>query len=324
VISRDDPAVRWCFVTRFVGVDLGATTLSVVVADDTGTVLGRLDSTTPTAADASGLRDALFESIATACERGDVDPRAVRAIGIASVGPIDGSAIRDPVNLPNVDRFEVVGPVAERFDCDARLVNDATAGAIAEAAASGDDHLVYLTLSTGIGAGVVAGGRPLFGHRSNAGEVGHLTLDPTAEVLCGCGATGHWEAFSGGANLVAHARSIAADGVETGIDLESAEPADLLEAVGTNLLATRLADRVATWNAIGVSSVVHAYDPARIVVGGGVALNHPETVVDPIRTRLPDHCLDGAPPVALPQFGADAPVRGALEMVSWKSGDRNR
>ncbi len=312
--SADSP-IRWIPVTPFVGVDVGATTFSVLVADENGTVRGRIDEPTPNAVDGSGLQEALLDAIGEACDRAGADPEAVTAAGIAAVGPIEGTSVHHPVNLPNVDRLELVDPVADRFGCEVRLLNDATAGAIAEAAASEDDHLAYLTLSTGIGAGVIAGGRPLHGHRSNAGEVGHLTLDPDAEVRCGCGALGHWEAFCGGANLVAHARLIAAEGVETEIDLESVGPPDLLEKVGTDPLATRLADRIATWNATGIASVVHAYDPARIVVGGGIALTHPETIVDPIRDRLPERCLHTAPPVELPHYGADAPVRGALEVV---------
>lgn len=311
-------------MTVFVGVDLGATTLTVLVSDETGRILGRIDTTTPDATGDTDLQDALVEAIADACVRAGVDTDSVTAVGIASVGPLEGTAICNPVNLPTVDRLDVVGPVADRYGCRVRLVNDATAGAIAEAAARGDDHLAYLTLSTGVGAGVVAAGRPLRGHRSNAGEVGHLTLDPDADVTCGCGGSGHWEAFCGGANLVEHARSIAADGVETDIDLESAEPADLLESVRSDPLATELADRMATWNVIGAAALVHAYDPARIVVGGAVALNHPETVVDPIREGLPDHCIHAPPAVELPHFGADAPVRGALELVSPESSDRNR
>lgn len=307
-----------------VGVDLGATTLTVLVADETGTVMGRIDTATPDAADDSDLQDFLCDTITDACEGAGVDANTVTAVGVASVGPIEGTALSNPVNLPNVDRVDVVGPIEDRYGCEVRLVNDATAGAIAEAAARGDDHLAYLTLSTGVGAGVVAAGRPLRGHRSNAGEVGHLTLDPDAGVTCGCGATGHWEAFCGGTNLVEYARSIAADGVETEIDLESATPAALLERVGSDPLASVLADRIGTWNAIGTAAIVHAYDPARIVVGGGVALNHPETVVGPIRERLPDRCLHAAPPVELPHFGVDAPVRGALELVTADGDDRNR
>lgn len=299
----------------YLGIDLGATTLSVLVGDETGNVVGRFRGRTPSGPDGDAIVEAVLNAIRAACDDAGCDPTAVVAAGIGSIGPLDqaAGAVVDPVNLPGIDRIDLVGPVAELVDADVRLHNDATAAAIGERYyATGDPaDLAYLTISTGIGAGVIADGRVLRGHRGNAAEMGHVTLDSSSALRCGCGARGHWEALCAGSNLPAHARSLA-DEFDTDLQLEDVTPASLLAAAGSDPLATRLVERVGTWNAIGVSLLVHAYDPARVVVGGALARNHPTTILEPIREELPAHTLESPPPVALTELSEEATARGAL------------
>lgn len=299
----------------YLGIDLGATTLSVLVGDESGDVVGRFRGQTPSGPDGDAIVEAILDAIRAACEDAGCNPTAIVAAGIGSIGPLDpaAGAVVDPVNLPGIDRIDLVGPVAALVDADVRLHNDATAAAIGERyyAPGSPANLAYLTLSTGIGAGVITDGRVLRGHRGNAAEVGHVTLDPSSALRCGCGARGHWEALCAGSNLPEHARSLA-DEFETDLHLEEATPASLLDAAGSNPLATHLAERVGSWNAIGVSLLVQAYDPARVVVGGGLARNHPTTILEPIREELPAHTLESPPPVALTELGEEATVRGAL------------
>jgi len=303
-------------MTAYLGLDLGASNLRAIVGDAEGEVLGRRQRETPRNGDGEAVVDAVLDAGREACRRAGVEPAEVAAAGIGTVGPLepDAGAVLDPVNLPGVDRLDLAEPVARRLEADVRLHNDATAAAIGERfVADGDPaDLVYLTLSTGIGAGVLADGRVLTGHRGNAGEVGHLTLDPDSSLECGCGSPGHWEALCSGENLPAHARAIAAEGVPTDLDLATADAATLLSAAGRDPVATRLAERMGRWNAIGLATLVQAYDPERIAVGGAVARNHPETVLGPIREELPERCLTSPPPVELTELGDEATVRGAL------------
>lgn len=298
------------------GVDLGASNLRALVGDADGGALGRHRIETPRTGDDEDVIRAVLDVGSEACRRAGLDPADVAAVGIATIGPLDpdDGAVVDPVNLPGVERLALVDPVARRFDAAVRLHNDATAAAIGERfAADGDPaDLVYLTLSTGIGAGVLADGRVLVGHRGNAGEVGHVTLDPDSALECGCGSVGHWEALCSGENLPAHARAIAAEGVPTDLDLAAADAEKLLSAAGRDPVATRLAERIGRWNAVGVATLVQAYDPERVVVGGAVARNHPETVLGPIRASLPERCLTSPPPVELTRLGDETTVRGAL------------
>lgn len=303
-------------MTAYLGLDLGASNLRAIVGDGDGEPLGRHRVETPRDGGGEAVLEAVLDAGREACRRAGVDPADVAAAGIGTVGPLDPDAgtVVDPVNLPSVDRIDLVEPVARAFDADVYLHNDATAAAIGERfAAAGDPaNLVYLTISTGIGAGVVVDGRVLEGHRGNAGEVGHVTLDPDSPLECGCGSAGHWEALCSGENLPAHARVIAAQGVATDLDLAAVDAETLLSAAGNDPVATRLAERIGTWNAVGVATLVQAYDPERVVVGGAVARNQPDTILGPVRERLPELCLSPSPPVELTRLGTEATVRGAL------------
>jgi glucokinase len=260
----------------------------------------------------------LLDAVRRACGRAGVDPAAIEGAGVASVGPFDrdGAVSVDP---PNVDRTDIrpVAPLRELLRTD-RIVlnNDAIAGVIGERAFAdaATENMVYLTLSTGVGAGVVVDGSVLSGHGGNAGEVGHVTLDPDETMACGCGAAGHWEAYCGGANIPSYASHLAAErDVETSLPVDGELTArDVFERVGTDDLADLVVERIADWNVLGVATVVHAYAPSYVAVGGAVARENPEAVIEPIRERVPDRLTVPTPEIHGAETGADVVLKGAL------------
>jgi glucokinase len=209
----------------------------------------------------------------------------------------------------------LVDPLSALLSTDRiALHNDATAGVLGERRfGDAPEHVVYLTVSTGIGAGAVVDDHLLSGWRGNAAEVGHLTVDPAGRRTCGCGGAGHWEAYCSGANVPGYARDLH-DGGPTSLALEdpSLDAADVFAAAADDALAARVVDRIGDWNAVGVAALVHAYAPQVVVVGGGVACNHPDRLLDPIRARVPAHAATPVPTIRLTDAGDDAVVRGAL------------
>ncbi len=304
----------------YVGVDLGASKIRTVVGDADASVLARDRRRTPQDADGDAVADAVVDSIRRSLAEvdgaGGVDSAGtVDRVGIGAIGPLDRDAgtVLDPANLPAVDRIPVVDRVAAAVDAPVTLHNDATAGAIGEwyFGDATPRNLVYLTFSTGIGAGVVCDGRVLDGANGNAGEVGHVTLDPDATVRCGCGAVGHWEAFCGGANLPAFARAVREE-ADVDSDRTFGSAAEIFEAAGSDPLADLVVERVGKYNAVGVATVVQAFDPELLVVSGAVARNNPEAVLDPIETRLSGMLLAAPPEIRLTDRGDTAVVDGAL------------
>jgi glucokinase len=318
----------------YAGVDLGATNCRAAVADADGTILGRDQRRTPQGPGGIAVTEAVLDALRTACDDAGVDPGDVRAVGVGSIGPLDRAAgeVQEPANLPDaIDRIPLTGPLAELVGSDrVYLHNDTTAAVIGERfhADRNPDDMVYLTISSGIGAGVCIDGNVLAGWDGNAGEVGHLTVDPEGRLTCGCGKAGHWEAYCAGDNVPRYARALAADeDVATDLPVEAAsfDAADVFAAVGEDPLADLVFERVTRYNAIGVANVVHAYAPLVVYVGGAVALHNPELVVDPIRDRLTDLVMSNVPDVQVTSLGADVVLDGAIaSAMTAGTGDRAR
>jgi len=305
-------------VSYYLGVDAGATRLRAAVATDPETLVGRAETPTPAEEDGQGVSAALLETVRAACADADVGVDEVAAAGIGSFGPIDrdaGAVVR-PANVA-AERIPVVGPLRDLLGTDRiDFRNDADAGVRAERhAADGDpENLAYLTVSTGIGVGVVVDGHLLSGNGGNAGEVGHATVDTERRMDCRCGGAGHWEAYCSGANIPRYAAHIHhSEGIETDLPVGEAgfTAADVF-AAPEDELAGAVIDRLARWNTVGVATLVQSFAPSHVAVGGAVALNNPEAVVAPVRRRLPERLTVEAPTVAVTGLGDEVVLVGAL------------
>ena len=303
-------------MATYLGVDLGATTVSAAVGDRSGRVAGAHRRATPSSTGVA-VTEAVIETVREACADAGVATNAVIAAGVGSMGPLDAEegVVVDPPNLPGVDRVALVSPLRTLLSTDRiTLHNDAVAGAIGERFFGDDgDNLVYLTLSTGVGAGAIVDGHVCTGWKGNAAEMGHLTVDPVDGRTCGCGRAGHWEAYCAGSAISDYAAALH-DGESTALTLDGeTDAARVFDAAAAgDDFAARVVDRVGKWNAIGVAALVHAFAPRTVAVGGGVARNNPEQVLGPIRERLPAHVATTVPEVRGVDADGNAVVRGAL------------
>ena len=318
----------------YVGVDLGATNVRAVVGDETATVLGSGERGTPRGPNGIAVTEAVLEVIRNACSEAGVAPTDAVAAGIGSIGPLDLAAgvVLGPANLPDtVERIPLVGPISRLLDTDrVHLHNDTNAGVIGERfhAERNPDDMVYLTVSSGIGAGVAVDGEVLSGWDGNAGEVGHMTVDPHDFMTCGCGHDGHWEAYCSGNNIPTYARELhEEDPVETSLPIDDPDfsAVDVFEAAGDDVFADHVIDQLAHWNAMGIANVIHAYAPLVVSVGGAVALNNPERLLDPVREKLPEMVFINVPEIRLTELGDEVVVKGALaSALTGGTGDRSR
>lgn len=261
-------------MTALVGaIDVGATKTLVTVrplplgtwATDGPTV--RL----PTPASSTMLASALR---ALATEAGG----AIVAIGVGAPGPIDvarGSIVRSP----NQGWRDVpLGPLlAERTGSPVDLDDDANTGALGEAtlgAGRGADPVAYITVSTGIGAGIVVGGHVVRGAHGAAGEVGHMVVDPGGP-RCSCGRRGCVEAFASGGGLERRARETWPGGIGRDGSPSPRSAADVFRAARSGDPDARrlVADGEAAL-ARAIAALIGALDPERVVVGGSLGLAH--------------------------------------------------
>ncbi|GAD51654.1 hexokinase [Halarchaeum acidiphilum MH1-52-1] len=318
----------------YVGVDLGATNLRAAVADEEAVVLGTDRRATPRGPSGIAVTEAVLAAIRAACADAGVDPTDVSAAGIGSIGPLDlaDGAIDNPANLPSsIGRIPLVGPVRELVGSErVYLHNDTIAGVIGERFHSdrNPDDMVYLTISSGIGAGVAVDGEVLSGWDGNAGEVGHMAIDPDGRRTCGCGRDGHWEAYCSGNNIPEYARQLAAErdpDTALPLDDEGFDAADVFAHAESDDFANHVVGRLADWNTLGITNLAQAYAPLVVYVGGAVALNNPELVLDPVRERLDGSVFNNVPDLRLTNLGDDVVLDGAVaSALTGGTGDRTQ
>jgi glucokinase len=260
----------------FVGIDIGGTKLHGLLVDDSGSVLRRV--TVPTLA--SEGSDAVVARIYALVEC--LIPEAgIAAIGLGAPGPLDyrtGTIIRTE-NLP-FRNFPLAGLVERRFKVPTLLENDGSAAAFGEYAfgpAKGADPLLYLTASTGIGAGLVIGGALYRGKTGNALEAGHIPLMAGQGPVCACGGRGCAEALASGSAIAARAME-AAEAARSGkgeptalaaLSDPGAKEAFSLAEEG-DAVAERIISQALRYLGYCAVTLVTLFDPEVLVIGGGL------------------------------------------------------
>jgi glucokinase len=263
-------------------VDLGATTTRVALFGPNGEILRKTGSPTPTGDSPQVITRHLVGLI-----RGilpDDGGPAPAAIGISAAGPVDhreGSVVRPP-NMP-FREIPLTGPLGEEFGLPVRLANDCHAGVLGEVlygAGRGCRNLVYVTISTGIGGGVISNGRLLLGRDGNAAEIGHFHVDDSYALPCGCGGTGHWEGYASGRCLPRFfVRWCEREGHDPG-RFETSPAAGIFAAARRrDPAAIGFMEVLGGVNGRGISDVIVAYDPSRIILDGSVVLRNRDLIL---------------------------------------------
>lgn len=220
----------------------------------------------------------------------------VTAIGVAAPSPVDvrkGVVVEAP-NIPGWEELPLVELLEEKFRLPVALGNDANLAALGEwkfGAGQGHHHMIYLTVSTGIGGGVICNDRLLLGERGYAAELGHITVVKDGP-LCNCGQHGHLEALASGPAIAKWVRDQLAKGVDSSLSGEKSVgegsvkgdrnerrsiTAEIIarHAEAGDLLALEAFKRAGEFIGIGLVNFIHTFNPTVIVIGGGVSRSGP-------------------------------------------------
>lgn len=256
--------------------DIGGTKLAAGLVDVTGRVRSFLVTPTPAAAGPGPVLDVLFALGRKAVADSGKARSDVAAVGIGCGGPLDADrgVLLAPPHLPGWRDVPVTALATQAFGVPAALDNDGTAAAEAEhlfGAGVGASHLVYLTLSTGVGGGVVIDGRVYRGARGNGAELGHTVVDWRGRPCRGCGGRGCLEAYVSGTSIAERASEQLHDG-STLSTLDSVTAADVAAhaAAGDPLAALVWRETIEALGC-GLTSIVNMVEPELIVLGGGVS-----------------------------------------------------
>ncbi|GAB6100135.1 ROK family protein [Halanaerocella petrolearia] len=263
-----------------IGIDLGGTKILTAVADLKGNIVAEVKQATEAAKGKDVVIAKLKDTITQVLEKAEVDINQVEAIGLGSPGPLN---IEEGIiyHTPNLD-LDNVNIVEELSDLKPPvfLENDANAAALGEkyfGAGQDVQDLIYVTVSTGIGGGVIIDGQVYHGANDGAGEIGHLTLLPFSDRQCGCGNYGCWEAVASGTALSRLGRealesgqeTLIADLVDNSTEVDGAVIAQA--AKEKDQVACEIMERIAEYLGIGFASLINIFNPEKIVVGGGVS-----------------------------------------------------
>lgn len=286
-----------------VGVDVGGTFVKAVRLDPNRDVVARALEPTP------DVPSAILDVVASVATQ--LGPGLPLGLGLAGLVDHEAGQLVWAPHLPGT----AVGfrdPLRARLGVPVTVDNDANMAALAEhrlGAGQGADHMLMITLGTGIGMGAILGGRVYRG-RGHAGEVGHITIDTNGDH-CACGRKGCWETKVSGSRFGADARELL--GADTRAE-------DLVEAaLGGDSKAIERITEAGEWLAVGLETLVLVFDPDVIVIGGAAA-GAGDLLLDPVRRRL--SVTEGAghrplakivPSVLGPEAGAIGAAIAAME-----------
>lgn len=279
----------------------------------------------PTLASKPGGLDRLIQVIE------DVWPKDgdVAAIGLGSPGPLDPHTgyLLAPPNNPEWHNFPLTPSVEKHFGVKTFLDNDANLAGLGEyryGAGKGHHHVLYITVSTGIGAGVITDDRLLQGYHGLAAELGHSIVDPDGPP-CSCGFNGHLESFSSGPAIVKYVLGELEAGTRSVLKRDANMTArDVAEAAQQgDELAIKAYQRSGTYLGIGVASFLHAFDPSIVIFGGGVS-QVGRLLFDPFEESLKKRVFHPRYlerlVITTAQLGDDAGLLGARALAEMKSG----
>ncbi|MBA6435380.1 ROK family glucokinase [Streptomyces sp. GMR22] len=270
-----------------IGVDIGGTKIAAGVVDEEGSILETSQVSTPHTPE--GVVDAIADAVRIVSEGHEIE-----AVGIGAAGYVDDKRAT-VLFAPNINwRHEALkDKVEQRVGLPVVVENDANAAAWGEyrfGAGVGHDDVVCITLGTGLGGGIIIGGRLHRGRFGVAAEFGHIRVVPDG-LLCGCGSQGCWEQYASGRALVRYARQRAAatpenatvllglgDGTSEGIEGKHISDA----ARQGDPVAIDSFRELARWAGAGLADLASLFDPSAFIVGGGVS-DEGDLVLEPIR-----------------------------------------
>jgi glucokinase len=271
---------------RYVGLDVGGTTMKAAVVDDDGRPLSRpvVMDTNPERGQEAGL-ETMCETIRRAVAAAKMAPSEVTAIGVATPGLMDikRGLILDPPNLKPWKNVPVRDHIAQAFGKPTAYQNDANAAAYGEFwVGSGREakSMVLFTLGTGVGGGIIIGDLIVEGEHSHGGELGHMRIEtPDRGRICGCGARGCLEQYGSATAVTKRAREEMAAwrGPPTRLrEYYTANDDELTAKVIFDLAhagdacALKVVDDTAYYLALGACAVIATVDPEMVVFGGGM------------------------------------------------------
>jgi glucokinase len=311
------------------GIDLGGTKIQTAVIDPDGAVKGEARRPTPTAGTPADVAKAMAEAMVEAAQGAGVESSDLQGIGVGSPGDVDEKtgAVSNAGNLPGWQGSFPLGETLEKeLGTSVRIGNDVQVATEAEyhlGAGQGYDSLIGVFWGTGVGGGLILGGKPWLG-RGAAGEIGHMVIK-RGGAKCPCGRRGCMEAYAGRKAMEEEAKRRHEDGDKTDLFklMEKHDKPRLTSSIWGRAIdhgdkvATELIERAIEALGTGVASAVNLLDPDAIIIGGGLGLRFGERYMDEMLEEMRKHVFfETMPDVKMASLGDLGGAVGASLLVT--------
>lgn len=315
---------------HIVGVDLGGTRIRACLADERGTILARANRLTLAEEGQEAVLHRIVEAVREAI--GEHKASDLAGVGIGAPGPLDPKTgvIFTPPNLPGWHNVPLKAILEEALGLPVYAGNDANLAALGErhfGAGQGVDDLIYITVSTGIGGGIITDGKLLVGADGAAGEVGHQTIDMNGP-RCNCGNIGCLEVLAAGPAIARSAIAAIQRGEETLIAALARETGDIVTAAHVtraahsgDAVARRIIRQAGEYIGVEVVNLLHLFNPRLVIIGGGVAMGAGELLFGPIREMVQARAMEiyRQTRIVPADLGDDVGLLGAVALVITES-----
>ncbi len=324
IIEADEKTVERVYrVVYFAGVDIGGTKIAVGIGNTEGKILRETRFPTEEVPRGEDGLNRIAAVVRALCAEGGSGPNInlsdVAAVGIGSPGPLDRGTLLKTANLPGWEGVNLAVGLKTRLGIPCRVENDATAAGMGEwmfGAGRGTSNMAYVTVSTGIGSGIIANGQLYSGARGNAGELGHVVLVPDGP-LCHCGNRGCLETLASGTALarIATERRHESPYLQSLGTIEA--PAVFSGAQGGDAVCREIIADMTRYLGQGLSLLINLLNPERIVLGGGVMANG-DRVLPLIQEHTEAYSMGAmyrTSEIVLAGLGQDSGLSGALAVA---------
>ena len=309
-----------------VALDVGGTWTRTAVVNESGNVLWRNREATLKGQGTDALVEQLRQSVRQGCEA--AAPAGIHGIALGMAGPLDPQTgvLFAPPNLMEMDGVSLTDMWGDSMGAPVLVGNDATLAALGEyhyGAGRGCHTLVYITLSTGIGGGIVVDGQLFQGASGFAGEIGHTRVESNGPE-CGCGSRGCLEAVASGTGIARQARTRIARG-EASLLAAEVSPIEAIDTVHVfdaaarqDRLAQDIVNKAARGLGVGLLNVLQLLDPDLIVLGGSVSQQWP-VLAPVVEAHVAEHAMNShfreSFKVVVSPLGDDVVMLGAAALV---------
>ena len=304
------------------GIDLGGTTVKLAYFDENGTMLDKWEIPTVTANGGAQILPDIAASVKGYLEKNGIPADAILGLGIGVPGPVNGKGVVNKCINLGWGVFNIAEELSSLTGFPVKAGNDANVAALGEywkGGGAGCENMVFVTLGTGVGGGIVIGGHLLHGTHGSGAEIGHMVLNPNEPIPCNCGKHGCVEQYCSATGIARLAKNhlAATDAASSLRSIESVIAKDVFDAAKAgDAVAQEILNQFYDYMGQFLGSLCSAVDPEVVVLGGGVS-KAGQVLIDGVQPYFHKYVFHAASEVrfALASLFNDAGAYGAFKLA---------